>query len=93
MTHARIPDFSQPVPIRRPAVIDTVRELPRELRSSVLPNEPMPDAIELWDEVTPAPLYTAHIRARRFLNLAGEALAAALIIAGGVFAFGYLPLA
>ncbi|MDE3748592.1 hypothetical protein [Methylobacterium radiotolerans] len=93
MTYARIPDFSQPAPIRRPTVIDTVRDLPSERRSPILPNEPMPGTIEPWEAVTPVRPDTAHIRARRFLDLASEALAAALIIAGGVFAFGYLPLA
>ncbi|QEE41536.1 hypothetical protein FV241_12770 [Methylobacterium sp. WL2] len=90
---ADIPDFSQPVPIRRPIVIGTVRELPSERRSHILPNEPMPGAIEPWEAVAPVRPDTAHIRARRFLDLAGEALAATLIIAGGVLAYSYLPLA
>ncbi|MCJ2115179.1 hypothetical protein MKK65_00950 [Methylobacterium sp. J-001] len=53
----------------------------------------MPGAIEPWEAVAPIRPDTAHVRARRFLDLAGEALAAALIIAGGMFAYGYLPLA
>lgn len=87
-----IPDFSQPVPIRRPVVIGTVRELPSERRTPILPNEPMPGAIEPWEAVAPVRPDTAHVRAWRFLDLAGEALAASLIIAGGVLAYGYFPL-
>ncbi|MCJ2140255.1 hypothetical protein MKL20_09505 [Methylobacterium sp. E-066] len=53
----------------------------------------MPGAIEPWEAVAPVRPDTAHVRARHFLDLAGEALAATLIIAGGVFAYGYLPVA
>lgn len=93
MTHACIPDFSQPVPTRRPAVIDTVRELPSERGPVILPNEPMPGTIEPWEAVTPVRPDTAHVRAQRFLDLAGELVAATLIIAGGVFAYGFMPYA
>lgn len=34
---------------------------------------------------------TAHVRAPRFLDVAGELLTAAIIIAGGVFAYGFIP--
>ncbi|WP_345822403.1 hypothetical protein ABC766_12895 [Methylobacterium fujisawaense] len=36
---------------------------------------------------------TAHVRAPRFLDVAGELLTATLIIAGGVFAYGFIPVA
>ncbi|WP_020091268.1 hypothetical protein [Methylobacterium sp. 285MFTsu5.1] len=36
---------------------------------------------------------TAHVRAPRFLDVAGELLTAVIIIAGGIAAYGYLPLA
>lgn len=36
---------------------------------------------------------TAHVRAPRFLDVAGELLTASLIIAGGVFAYGFIPMA
>lgn len=34
---------------------------------------------------------TPHVRAPRILDLAGELVTAALIIAGGVFAYGFMP--
>jgi hypothetical protein len=34
---------------------------------------------------------TAHVRAPRWLDVAGELLTASLIIAGGVFAYGFIP--
>ncbi|WFS06233.1 hypothetical protein [Methylobacterium sp. 391_Methyba4] len=36
---------------------------------------------------------TAHVRAPRWLDVAGELLTASLIIAGGVFAYGFIPMA
>ena len=36
---------------------------------------------------------TAHVRAPRFLDLAGDLVSAFLIIAGGVFAYGFAHLA
>jgi hypothetical protein len=35
---------------------------------------------------------TAHVRAPRFLDLAGDLVSAVLIIAGGVFAYGFVQL-
>ncbi|WP_187273802.1 hypothetical protein [Methylobacterium sp. WL8] len=35
---------------------------------------------------------TAHVRARRFMDAGAELLAAVTIIAGGVFAYGFLPI-
>ncbi len=34
---------------------------------------------------------TAHVRAPRFLDVAGELLTATLIIAGGIAAYGFIP--
>lgn len=34
---------------------------------------------------------TAHVRAPRWLDVAGELLTAALIIAGGIAAYGFIP--
>ena len=36
---------------------------------------------------------TAHVRASRFLDIGGDLVSAVLIIAGGVFAYGFMPLA
>ncbi|EHP92936.1 hypothetical protein [Methylorubrum extorquens] len=36
---------------------------------------------------------TAHVRAPRFLDLGGELISALVIIAGGVLAYGHLPIA
>ena len=56
-------------------------------------DEAAPGTVEAWEAVAPVRPDTAHVRSPRFLDLAGELLTAALIIAGGVFAYGYLPLA
>lgn len=56
-------------------------------------DEAVPGTVEAWEAVAPVRPDTAHVRAPRFLDLAGELLTAALIIAGGVFAYGYLPIA
>jgi hypothetical protein len=73
MTYARIPDFSQPVPVRSPAERRAARAV-----AIGLP----PEALE------PAQPTTA-MRAAAFV---GELLTAAIIIAGGVFAYGFMPL-
>ncbi|WP_379011194.1 hypothetical protein [Methylobacterium tardum] len=91
--YAAIPDFSQPVPIRRPVLIGTVRELPGERRYRSLPDESLPGAIEPWEAVVPVRPDTPHSRALRFLDAAGEMLTAIAIIAGGVFAYGFMPFA
>ena len=57
------------------------------------PDEAAPYSVEPWQAVAAVRPDTAHVRAPRFLDLAGELLTAALIIAGGVFAYGYLPIA
>lgn len=91
--YVTIPNFSQPVPIRRPVVIGTIRELPGDHRYRSLPHEPLPGAIEPWEAVAPVRPDTSHSRALRFLDAAGELLTAIAIIAGGVFAYGFMPCA
>ena len=86
MTHARIPDFSQPVPVRGTATSSTARRrIPVDPRYRDLPDEPQPGTIEPWQAVTPVRPDTAHSRSLRFLDTAGELLAAAFIIGGGIW--------
>ncbi|SFM06059.1 hypothetical protein [Methylobacterium pseudosasicola] len=56
-------------------------------------NEDVPGTVEAWEAVAPIRPDTAYVRAPRFLDLAGELLTATLIIAGGVFAYGFMPVA
>ncbi|MCJ2012147.1 hypothetical protein [Methylobacterium sp. J-076] len=67
-----------------------------DLRSRVSADAPedeeTPGAIRGWEAVTPVRPDTPHVRALRFLDLTGEALTALAIIAGGIAAYGYLPL-
>ena len=93
LPYATIPDFSQPVPTRRPVVIGTVREHTGDLRYRSLPHEPLPGAIEPWEAVAPVRPDTPHSRALGFLDAAGELLTAITIIAGGVLAYGFMPYA
>lgn len=62
-------------------------------RPIIEPDEAAPGTVEAWEAIAPIRPDTAHVRAPRFLDLAGELLTATLIIAGGVFAYGYLPIA
>ncbi len=62
-------------------------------RPVIEPDEAVPGTVEAWEAVAPVRPDTAHVRALRFLDLAGELLTAVVIIAGGVFAYGYLPIA
>lgn len=62
-------------------------------RPVIEPDEAAPGTVEAWEAVAPVRPDTEHVRAPRFLDLAGELVTAALIIAGGVFAYGYIPLA
>ncbi|MCJ2021203.1 hypothetical protein MKK84_27940 [Methylobacterium sp. E-065] len=71
MTHARIPDFSQPVPVR---MIVT------------------PGGVESRQAVEPVRLDTTHGRSPRFLGVAGELLAAVVIIGGGMILTGLASL-
>lgn len=56
-------------------------------RAPVEVDEAPPGTVEDWEAVAPVRPDTAHVRAPRFLDLAGELVTAALIIAGGVFAY------
>ena len=92
MTHARIPDFSQPVPVRSTAAQHARRRLPR---GSPLPQPARRDParrIEPWQAVTPVRPDTAHSRSLRFLDVAGELLAAVAIIGGGMVLTGLASL-
>ena len=82
MKHARIPDFSQPVPVRITSSGKPVR-VPVDRRYRQLPDEVQPGTIEPWEAVAPVRPDTAHSRALRFLDAAGELLAAVVIIGGG----------
>ncbi len=90
MTHARIPDFSQPVPVR--SATSARRQLPVDRRYLNLPNEPVPGGIEAWEAVAPVRPDTAHSRSLRFLDVAGELLAAVAIIGGGMVLTGLASL-
>ncbi|WP_132250185.1 hypothetical protein [Methylobacterium segetis] len=51
------------------------------------------EAAEHWPVIRADRPDTAHVRAPRFLDAAGELVAVVLIIAGGTFAYGFLPIA
>ena len=96
MTHARIPDFSRPVPVRSPVHRGTVRLLPavdRQRAGAVTAplDEDLPGQIEPWHVGALVRPDTAHVRALRIMDVAGELLTGLAIIAGGVLAYGYLP--
>lgn len=91
MTHARIPDFSQPVPVRV-TVSDKPVPIPVDRRYRQFPDEIQPGAIEPWEAVSPVRPDTAHSRSLRFLDASGELLAAAAIIAGGMVLTGLASL-
>lgn len=91
MTHAHIPDFSRPLPPRSDSARTGARRQAADGRYLNLPHELPPGSIEPWEAVAAVRPDTAHSRALRFLNATGEALTALAIIAGGVFAYGYLP--
>ncbi len=56
------------------------------------PDEHGPDAGEDWRVTAPVRPDTDHVRAPRFLDMAGDLVSAVLIIAGGVLAYGFLQL-
>ena len=91
MKHARIPDFSHPVPVRITDSGKPVR-IPVDRRYRNLPDEPIPGEIEPWQAVTPIRPDTAHSRSLRFLDAAGELLAAIVIIGGGMVLTGLATL-
>ena len=89
MTYARIPNFSQPAPVRSTSAR---RQLPVDRRYRNLPDETQPGTIEAWEAVTPVRPDTAHSRSLRFLDTAGELLAAVAIIGGGMVLTGLASL-
>ncbi|MDP4027217.1 hypothetical protein Q8W71_32095 [Methylobacterium sp. NEAU 140] len=93
-----------PVPLHRaapqgrlapPLAVRPVLALDLQRRDTVaaLHDERLPGEIELWEAVQAVRPDTAHVRAPRFLDLAGELLTAVLLIARGVAAHGFLPIA
>ena len=93
MTHARIPDFSQPVPVRASRATSTDRRrLPVDGRFLNLPNERLPGELDAWEIVEPIRPETPHARGFRFLDVAGELLAAVAIIGGGMVLTGLATL-
>ena len=96
-TRASVTAIPAAAPSGRLASVSTTRLLPapdRQHRTAVaaLQDEPLPGAIEPWEAVTPVRPDTAHCRAPRFLDLAGEALAAIAIIGGGMVLTGLATL-
>lgn len=57
------------------------------------PNEAPPCSVAPWEATAPVRPDTAHVRAPRFLDLAGELITGLAIIAGGVLAYGFMPVA
>lgn len=57
------------------------------------PDEPLPGEGASWEAVAAVRPDTAFVRARRFMDAGAEFLAAITIIAGGVLAYGFLPIA
>ena len=56
-------------------------------------NEALPGEDEPWEAVAAIRPDTAFVRARRFIDASAELLTAIAIIAGGVLAYGFLPIA
>lgn len=56
-------------------------------------DEAAPGSIEDWEVTAPVRPDTAHVRAPRFLDALGETVVGLLIVAGGVLAYGHLPVA
>ncbi|MCJ2061754.1 hypothetical protein MKK63_03415 [Methylobacterium sp. J-088] len=92
MSYARIPNFSQPAPVRSDSARTGRRRLSADGRYLNLPNEPVPGEIEPWQAVAPVRPDTAHSRSLRFLDIAGELLAAVAIIGGGMVLTGLASL-
>ena len=92
MSYARIPNFSQPVPVRSISARTGRRQIPLDRRCRNLPDETQPGTIEAWEAVTPIRPDTAHSRSLRFLHTAGELLAATFIIGGGMVLTGLATL-
>ncbi len=62
-------------------------------RPIIEPDEAAPGTVEAWEATAPVRPDTAHVRAPRFLDVVGEMLVGFLIVAGGVLAYGHLPVA
>ena len=92
MTHARIPDFSQPVPVLRASQASGARRLIVAGRYIRPRDERLPGEGEAWRAVAPVRPDTPHSRAPRFLDIAGEAVAAVAIIGGGIVLTGLASL-
>ena len=90
MKHVRISDLNQPVPVHV-TITGTRRRIAGDHRYWGAPDETPPGGIEPWEAVYPVRPDTAHSRSLRFLDVAGEFLSAVAIIAGGVFAYGFMP--
>jgi len=88
MTYARLPNFSHPVPARSDSPHTGLRRLSADGRFLNPPNVPVPGEIEPWQAVAPVRPDTAHSRSLRFLDAAGELLAAVVIISGGMVLTG-----
>jgi len=54
-------------------------------------DEDAPGTVEPWEAVAPIRPDTPYVRAFRFLDATGEFLTAIVLIAGGVFAYGFMP--
>ncbi len=75
-------------PVRSPRAYFPRRSMPViDLRSRVSADAPededAPNTVAEWEAVTPVRPDTAHVRALRFLDIAGEALTALVLIARG----------
>ena len=92
MTHARIPNFSHPVPVRSTSARTGRCQIPLDRRYRNLPDETQPGTIEPWQAVEPVRPDTPHSRSLRFLDVAGELLAAVAIIGGGMVLTGLASL-
>lgn len=93
MSYARIPNFSQPVPARGTHPVSTARRrLPADSRFLNLPNERLPGEDDAWEILEPIRPETPHARGFRFLDVAGELLAAVAIIGGGMMLTGLATL-
>ncbi|MCJ2136690.1 hypothetical protein MKK69_22010 [Methylobacterium sp. J-026] len=92
MSYARIPNFSQPVPVRSTSARTGRRQTPVDRRYRNLPDEPIPGEIEPWEAVTPVRPDTSHSRSLRFLDVGAELLAAFAIIGGGMVLTGLASL-
>lgn len=85
------------LPAARPAFTTAKRSKavhrhPVDSRFLNLPNEPVPGEVEPWEAVEPIRPDTAHSRALRFLDVAGELFAAVAIIGGGMVLTGLASL-